>query len=96
MTKSVKSHISFDSKSHENCLTTLILTKSLFNKTGIITSVAKSDEIGKITHLVWLQIPRELLNDTFSIILRENLSKSLFKLQISLFKAGPHALQSTF
>ena len=39
--------------------------KSLFNKTGIVSSIAKSDEIGKIAHLVWLQISRELLNHTF-------------------------------
>ena len=70
--------------------------ESLVNKTGIVTSVAKCDEIGKIAHLIWLQISRELLNHTFSIFLRENLSKSLFKLQISLFKVGPHALQSLF
>ena len=73
-----------------------IWPKSLVNKTGIVMSVAKSDKIGKITHLVWLQISWELLNHTFSIFLRENLSKSLFKLQISLFKVGPHALQSLF
>ena len=29
------------------------VVKSLVNKTGIIMSVAKSDEIGKIAHLVW-------------------------------------------
>ena len=26
--------------------------KSLFNKTGIVSSIAKSDEIGKISHLI--------------------------------------------
>ena len=30
--------------------------KSLFNKTGIVTSVAKSDEIGKIAHLITGQV----------------------------------------
>ena len=27
--------------------------RSLFNKTGIVSSVAKSDEIGKKAHLIW-------------------------------------------
>ena len=39
--------------------------ESLVNKTGIVTSVAKSDEIGKIAHLVWCKISRELLNQAF-------------------------------
>ena len=30
--------------------------KSLFNKTGIVTSIAKSDEIGKIAHLITKQV----------------------------------------
>ena len=29
---------------------------SLVNKTGIVPSIAKSDEIGKIAHLIWCQI----------------------------------------
>ena len=29
------------------------IVKSLVNKTGIVMSIAKSDEIGKIAHLVW-------------------------------------------
>ena len=63
--------------------------KSLVNKTGIVTSVAKSDEIGKIARLVWLQISRELLNHTFCIFLRKITRKSLFKV-------GPRALNHTF
>ena len=60
-----KKHISFDlRKSHETYETSLTRFfarfqlkqtfggKSLFNKTAIILSVAKSDKIGKITHLV--------------------------------------------
>ena len=39
--------------------------KSLFNKTGIVTSSAKSDEIGKIAHLVTRQVSlRALLKVT--------------------------------
>ena len=29
--------------------------KSLFNKTAIVLSIAKSDEIGEKAHLVWLK-----------------------------------------
>ena len=39
--------------------------KSLVNKTGIVMSVAKSDEIGKNAHLVWCEILQELLNQAF-------------------------------
>ena len=34
-------------------LSPILRKKSLVNKTGIVPSVAKSDEIGKIAHLVW-------------------------------------------
>ena len=34
--------------------------KSLFSKTAIISSIAKSDEIGKKVHLLWL---KEVLRD---------------------------------
>ena len=37
--------------------------KSLFNKTAIISSVAKSDEIGKKAHLVSLkEVSRDFVN----------------------------------
>ena len=45
--------------------TTNAYMKSLVNKTGIVSSVAKSDEIGKKAHLVWCEISRELLNQAF-------------------------------
>ena len=35
-------------------------SKSLFNKTTIVSSIAKSDEIGKKAHLVWC---KEVLQD---------------------------------
>ena len=72
--------------------------KSLVNKTGIVSSVAKSDEIGKIAHLVWCEILRELLNQAFveAAILHQNLkilniSHFLLKIysflqQISIFQ----------
>ena len=39
------------------------LKKSLFNKTAIVSSVAKSDEIGKKTHFVWLkEVSQDFVN----------------------------------
>ena len=42
------------------------MRKSLVNKTGIISSVAKSDEIGKKAHLAWCknEISRETSHET--------------------------------
>ena len=38
-------------------------SKSLFNKTAIVSSVAKSDEIGKKAHLVWCkEVSRDFVN----------------------------------
>ena len=37
--------------------------KSLFNKTTIVLSIAKSDEIGKKAHLVWLkEVSQDFIN----------------------------------
>ena len=47
-------------------LTRLFCTKSLVNKTGIVLSIAKSDEIGKIAHLIWCKVSRDFVKQTLN------------------------------
>ena len=72
--KSLVKEVSWDFLNYTRCavlpissllatLITISVLKSLFNKTAIISSIAKSDEIGKKAHLVWLkEVSRDFVN----------------------------------
>ena len=60
-------------------LNRLLVKKSVVNKTGIVPSVAKSDEIGKIAHLVWRKVSRDFVKQTKSLVNKTGIVTSVAK-----------------
>ena len=60
-------------------LNRLLVKKSVVNKTGIVPSIAKSDEIGKIAHLVWRKVSRDFVKQTKSLVNKTGIVTSVAK-----------------